>query len=99
MPSVLFVMGNQGLELMPMVKELSCSITSQLANGSVAVKAMLIWKTLLACGTSNHDEKKKKYPLHWNSDGLQGRKETDERPSIDTLHTWEFDTHMIHASR
>jgi hypothetical protein len=70
MPSVLFVMDNRGLELMPMVKELCCSIMSQLANGSVAVKAMLIWKTLLACGTSNHDKKKKKkYPPHGNGGG------------------------------
>jgi len=65
MHSVLFVMGNQGLELMPMVKELSCSITSQVADSMVPIKAMLICKILLACGTSNHDKKKKKYPPHW----------------------------------
>ena len=65
MHSVLFVMDNQGLELMLMVKELSCSITSQVADSTVPIKAMLICKILLACGTSNHDKKKKKYPPHW----------------------------------
>jgi hypothetical protein len=52
-----------------MVKQLSRSITSQIAASSVAVKAVLICKILPTCSTGNHNEKEKKYPPHGNGGG------------------------------
>jgi len=52
-----------------MVKQLSRSITSQIAASSLAVKAVLICKIPPTCSTGNHNKKEKKYPPHGNGGG------------------------------